>query len=86
MQTKQIIDVSAGVAETVHLSDDEAALVLADRAEWEAKAPRLAALAEIDRLERLETPRRLAEAVLTEEGKAWLTNNRAAIAAIRSAL
>ncbi|HAF39097.1 MAG TPA: hypothetical protein DCG72_08945 [Gammaproteobacteria bacterium] len=43
-------------------------------------------LAEITRLERLETPRRLAEAVLTTEGKTWLANNRALIAAERAKL
>tara|TARA_R100000700_G_C3177715_1_gene153023 strand:+ start:513 stop:923 length:411 start_codon:yes stop_codon:yes gene_type:complete len=31
---------------------------------------------EIDRLEALETPTKLAEAVLTDEGKAWLQSNR----------
>lgn len=48
--------------------------------------PREMALAEIARLERLETPRRLAEAVLTDAGRAWLAGNRAAIANIRAGL
>jgi len=41
---------------------------------------------EIRRLEELETPTRLAEAVLTEEGKAWLQANRDLIAAERAKL
>jgi hypothetical protein len=44
------------------------------------------AQAEITRLESLETPRRLAEAVLTVEGKAWLEANRALIAIERAKL
>ena len=44
------------------------------------------ALAELARLERLETPRRLAEAVLTVEGKTWLEANRALIAVERAKL
>ena len=50
------------------------------------QAPKDAALAEIDRLEALETPRRLAEAVLTDEGKAWLQANRNLIATERGKL
>ncbi len=41
---------------------------------------------EILRLEALETSRRIAESVLTDEGKAWLTANRDLIAAERSKL
>jgi len=44
------------------------------------------ALQEIVRLESLETPRRLAEAVLTVEGKTWLETNRALIAIERAKL
>lgn len=44
------------------------------------------ALAEIERLEELETPTRIAEAVLTEEGKAWLQANRDLIAIERAKL
>ncbi len=44
------------------------------------------ALAEIGRLEALETPTRIAEAVLTEEGKAWLQVNRDLIAVERAKL
>jgi len=44
------------------------------------------ALAEIHRLEALETPRRLAESVLSDEGKAWLTSNRDKIATERGKL
>ena len=41
---------------------------------------------EILRLEALETPRRIAESVLTDEGKAWLTANRDKIATERGKL
>ena len=45
------------------------------------------ALSEIIRLEELETPRRMAEAVLDLlDGRTWLTNNRAAIAVERAKL
>jgi len=44
------------------------------------------AQAEITRLENLETPRRLAEAVLTVEGKTWLEANRALIDVERAKL
>ncbi len=53
--------------------------------EREAKT-RNHALAEIERLEQLETPTRRAEAVLTEEGKAWLQANRDLIAVERAKL
>ena len=44
------------------------------------------ALTEINRLEELETPTKIAEAVLTEEGKAWLQANRDLIAVERAKL
>ena len=45
------------------------------------------ALSEINRLEELETPRRMAEAVLDLlDGRTWLTDNRAAIAVEREKL
>jgi hypothetical protein len=44
------------------------------------------ARAEIVRLEQLETPTRIAEAVLTEEGKAWLQANRDLIAVEKAKL
>jgi hypothetical protein len=45
------------------------------------------ALSEINRLEELETPRRMAEAVLDLlDGRTWLTDNRAAIAVERAKL
>ena len=53
--------------------------------EREAKT-RNHALAEIERLEQLETPTRIAEAVLSEEGKAWLQANRDLIAVERAKL
>lgn len=44
------------------------------------------ALTEINRPEELETPTRIAEAVLSEEGKAWLQANRDLIAVERAKL
>ena len=44
------------------------------------------AMEEIHRLEALETPRGLAESVLIDEGKAWLTSNRDKIATERGKL
>ena len=44
------------------------------------------AMDEILRLEGLETPRRIAESVLSDEGKAWLTANRDKIATERGKL
>jgi len=44
------------------------------------------ALTEINRLEELETPTKIAEAVLSEEGKAWLQANRDLIAVERAKL
>jgi len=59
----------------------------ADQDKWTAEYKTWkAAMDEILRLEGLETPRRLAESVLTDEGKAWLTANRDLIAAERAKL
>jgi hypothetical protein len=44
------------------------------------------AIMEINRLEQLETPTKIAEAVLSEEGKAWLQANRDLIAVERAKL
>ena len=44
-----------------------------------AVAQRRKSINEIQRLEEFETPRRLAEAILTSEGRAWLQDNRASI-------
>ena len=72
--------------ERVALTDAELAEVEAKEAAWNADAPKRAALDEIKRLERLETPRRIAEAALSEEGKAWLQANRDLIAIERTKL
>jgi len=58
----------------------------ADLAKYPDVDPVSLVMAEITRLESLETPRRLAEAVLTTEGKTWLANNRALIAVERAKL
>jgi hypothetical protein len=58
----------------------------ADLAGYPDVDPVVVIMNEIARLENLETPRRLAEAVLTVEGKAWLEANRALIAVERAKL
>jgi len=58
----------------------------AEEKAWADGATAREALWEIERLEALETPRRLAESVLTDEGKAWLTANRDLIATERAKL
>jgi hypothetical protein len=70
----------------VPFTAEEEAARDAEEAIWAAGQPTRNALAEIARLENLETPRRLAEAVLTVEGKTWLEANRALIAAERAKL
>lgn len=72
--------------EVVPFTAEEEAARDAEEAAFEASRPTLLVVAEIARLESLETPRRLAEAVLTTEGKAWLEANRALIAVERAKL
>ena len=70
----------------IQFTAEEEAAQDAKVAALEANRPAQLAMQEIARLESLETPRRLAEAVLTTEGKTWLTNNRALIAVERAKL
>ena len=70
----------------VQFSEQEETARDAEEKEWADGAATRAALAEIHRLEGLETPRRLAESVLTDEGKAWLTANRDKIVTERGKL
>ena len=70
----------------VNMTAEEEAARDAEEAIWAAGQVARDALAEITRLESLETPRRLAEAVLTVEGKTWLEANRALIAIERAKL
>jgi len=70
----------------VFLTDEEQAVIDAKRAAKQSNLSRRQALIAIKDLEALETPRRLAEAVLTTEGKTWLANNRALIAVERAKL
>jgi len=58
----------------------------ADEAAWEAAKPQLETLAKIAVLEIQVTQRRLREAALTDEGKAWLQNIEDQIAAERARL
>lgn len=90
---KTVVDAETGVVSEVPWDDDDHAAHQADMAEAEARkaaaeaaAPHRAILAQIAILEAKETPRRLAEAVLSDAGKAWLEDNRAQIAALRSEL
>ena len=70
----------------VPFTDEEEAARDAEEAAEAAAHPTRAIHGEIRRLESLETPRRLAESVLTDEGKAWLTANRDKIATERGKL
>jgi len=72
--------------ERVDLTEAEIDAFVAMEDAATAAAPALAAQQEIDRLESLETPHRLAESVLTAEGKAWLQANRDLIAVEREKL
>ena len=65
--------------------EEEAEWDAAEKA-WADSATVREAQREIERLESLETQRRMAEAQLTDEGKAWLTANRDLIAAERAKL
>ena len=57
-----------------------------DKSTSDSDAAKRVALNKIIELEGLETPRRLAESILTDEGKAWLTSNRDKIATERGKL
>ena len=70
----------------VPFTDEEEAARDAEEAAEAAAQPTRAIHGEIRRLESLETPRRLAASVLTDEGKAWLTANRDKIATERGKL
>ena len=58
----------------------------AEEKEWADGASARNATAEIHRLEAQETSRRLAESVLSDDGKAWLTANREKIIIERAKL
>ena len=77
-QFQSLLDVHA--AEGQRLVDEETA------AQAAANTSQALALAEINRLESQVTNRRLREATLTDEGKTWLTNQEALIAAERAKL
>ena len=53
---------------------------------WTDGAAARDAMEEIHKLEAQETPRRLAESVLSDDGKAWLTANREKIVIERAKL
>lgn len=71
---------------TVPLTPEEAAEIAAFRAAAAAEAPRREALARIMALEAVVTPRRMREAMLSSDGKAWLAEVDAQIATLRGRL
>tara|TARA_R110000803_G_scaffold146355_1_gene212139 strand:+ start:485 stop:739 length:255 start_codon:yes stop_codon:yes gene_type:complete len=71
---------------SIPLTAEEETARDAEEQEWADGATTRNALKEIRELEGLETPRRLAESVLSDEGKAWLTANRDKIATERAKL
>ena len=80
-------EVSAGWVQTINKESVTTTERKRDMTKEEKEArTRNNALTEINRLEELETPTKIAEAVLTEEGKAWLQANRDLIAVERAKL
>ena len=65
---------------------EEEAQADADAKEWTDGAVARDAMEEIHKLEAQETPRRLAESVLSDDGKVWLTANREKIVIERAKL
>jgi hypothetical protein len=80
------INVVSGEVTAVPLTEDELASVQAAKAAALAEAPRIAILAQIAAIEATVTQRRLREAALTEDGRAWLADVDAQIAALRAQL
>jgi len=69
-----------------YLTEEEIAAREAQEAEWWAGADRRAALEAIMMLEAQVTPRRMREAALYEDGREWLQEIEAQIAALRTQL
>ena len=70
----------------VPFTPEEEAQRDADEKAWADGAPKRNALNEIHRLEGTITPRRLRDSVLTDRGKAWLSDVEAKIATERGKL
>lgn len=70
----------------VPFTAEEEAEANAREAEWVAGTARREALARITELEATITPRRLRDAVLTDEGRVWLEEVESAIALERAKL
>jgi len=70
----------------IPFTEEEEAARDAEEQAWADGATVREAQREIERLEALETPRRIAEAHLTDEGKAWIVANRDLIATERAKL
>jgi len=79
--TLRQINVLTGEETTVEYTDVEKAAAISNTNAHNAAAPQR----EIERLERLETPRRLAES-FSDSGLEWLNANRALIATERAKL
>jgi hypothetical protein len=79
-------NMKTGETSVIPMSEAEIETRETHNAEWEANAPRRETMSKISELESLETPRRLAESVLSDEGKTWLTSNREKIATERAKL
>ena len=69
--------------EFVHLTDEEIAQAPASKAAWDAECARQKVTQEIIAIEQTVTPRRLMDALLTDEGKLWLSNIEIKIAELR---
>ena len=83
-RTKVIAGKDGG--ETVELTDEENAEIDAREQEWANGQISRDALVAIADLEAEITPRRMREALLSEEGKTWLTNKESEIATERAKL
>tara|TARA_R100001594_G_C3923408_1_gene236293 strand:+ start:186 stop:485 length:300 start_codon:yes stop_codon:yes gene_type:complete len=93
--TEALLNLRPGAQFSIY-ADDSSQIVIHDDtvlpsdsdllAECEKLASRQVIINKIIELEALETPRRLAESILTDEGKAWLTSNRDKIATERGKL
>lgn len=70
----------------ITLTPEEEAQRDAEEKAWADGATKREAQAEIERLEFTVTPRRLRDSVLTDEGKAWLTDVEGKIAVERAKL
>lgn len=83
---KIVISTKDRTSSVIPLTPNEEQLKANQEKEWKVKNERDLIVSEILKLEGLETPRRLAEAILSEEGLKWLQNNRSLIEVERNKL